>query len=112
MPSKLTEHQINVAVAELCGWTQIDGPYGTRPGGGRGHPPNYSTDLNAIDAAVRTWVGDDAMRAKFYTTSLFDIVDDGAFNAGVWLDLSRLTATARQRSLALLAAAKSTGAKS
>lgn len=44
----MTNEQINAAIAEACGWTDmpiIDGMYGQTP------VPNYCTDLNAMHEA-------------------------------------------------------------
>jgi hypothetical protein len=49
--NKMTDEQINAAIAEACGWTDtpiIDGMYGQTP------VPNFATDLNAMHEAEKT----------------------------------------------------------
>jgi hypothetical protein len=61
----MTDQEINVAIAEACGWTEIRYYYenewttckewlGITPRGGLWHVPNYCTDLNAIHKAEQT----------------------------------------------------------
>jgi len=48
---KVSEQEINEAIALACGWIYYDGWH--HPDG-RGEVPNYCTDLNAMAQAVKT----------------------------------------------------------
>ena len=58
----MTNEQINIAIAELCGWTEIsqytqavDGWYGYEPRNGpHSQVPDYCKDLNAMRKAMLT----------------------------------------------------------
>jgi len=61
----MTNEQINIAIAEACGWTDVWNPVvwnplmstlpvGTSPENFFGHIPNYCNDLNAMHEAEKT----------------------------------------------------------
>lgn len=59
----MTKEQINIAIAELCGWTNMDldspddpeeiAPFGKHPDGYYDKSPNYAADLNAMHEAEK-----------------------------------------------------------
>jgi hypothetical protein len=61
----MTNEQINIAIAELCGWTEIshytqavDGWYGYEPEDGpHSQVPDFCNDLNAMHEAEKILVG-------------------------------------------------------
>lgn len=62
----MTDRQINIAIAALCGWTNImpctcakDLPRGKSPNGNYGHIPVYTHDLNEMHEAEKIfWLWD------------------------------------------------------
>lgn len=96
----MTDEQINRAIAEACGWTDIDG---LSAKGLMGNPPellrsfnyipDYCTDLNAIHDALMTLK--DYRILKYYTQMLEAVVDEP-------LRFYAIRATARQHAEAFL----------
>lgn len=97
----MTDEQINAAIAEACGWTNV----GECENGGfrlRGFPPdryeahrkpipNYCTDLNAMHEAEKVLDSDELFRG--YYLALYDITKSTR---------CPVHATARQRAEAFL----------
>jgi hypothetical protein len=56
----MSDEQINIAIAEACGWTDVwnpvmsTSPVGTSPENFFGHIPRYCNDLNAMHEAEKT----------------------------------------------------------
>jgi hypothetical protein len=88
----MTNEQINVAIAEACGWTEIeqytqaiDGWYGYEPNGDHSQIPNYCNDLNAMHEAEETLdlqkagVFAEQLRVTVYRTTRLPHVDSGSF---------------------------------
>lgn len=94
----MTNHQINAAIAEVCGWTEIGScdcgfkisgmpPYRSAH---KKHIPDYCTDLNEMHDAEK--VLQDDQREVFYPRNL-----------GAWQrPFNVIYATARQRAEAFL----------
>jgi hypothetical protein len=102
----MTDDQINAAIAEACGWTQV----GECENGGfrlRGFPPNRSeahrkpipqfcTDLNAMHEAEKTLTDD---KYHQFTDCLYDLEQHRLNQTNKWRWLS---VTAHQRAEAFL----------
>jgi len=79
----MTTEEIRIAVAELCGWTVIDGVYPRDCGYPPGHPqhkqeeraplPNYPADLNACAEFEKTLTDEEFDR---YVIILWDKIAD------------------------------------
>ena len=110
--NKMTDEQINIAIAEACGWSNIQDsdykPFGKAQLVGR-HPsgsyqnllrlPDYLNDLNAMHEAWETLTL--AKKRQFETELYRVIICDGDYNRND--DAMKITnATARQRAEALL----------
>ena len=78
----MTPNEINVAIAEACGWTGIycsaiqRGPfkprfYGVSPDGNNRLVPNFCGDLNACAEMVKSLA---SSQRRTYTQNLYDIV--------------------------------------
>lgn len=54
----MTEERQRIAIAEACGWTRVEYPWGYLPNGSSPYEgtkiPNYPADLNAMHEAVLT----------------------------------------------------------
>ena len=94
----MTNDQINIAIAELCGWEPVpeghfhpDNPIGQTP-------PSYTTDLNAMHEVEATlqWIETDA-----YLDTLARIVDS-TNGYRMELTFAVAAATAAQRAEAFL----------
>ena len=96
----MTDKQINVAIAQACGWTEIkDNVVGKAPGETANRVmflPNYSTSLNAMHEAEKTLKIADTHE---YTNLLYDIACKAQEENGKWLPYS---ISARQRAEAFL----------
>jgi len=103
----MTDEQINAAIAEACGWTEVraNGDTGIYKGFDNGAElrpdiPDYGNDLNAMhEAEQHLWRKDYNMR--------YDYVDElgKILNPTVWHRMSAtdmLDASARQRAEAFL----------
>jgi hypothetical protein len=87
----VTDHKINVAIAEACGWTPDNRGLGwLSPHGYYAPEPDYCDDLNAMHEAEKVLTDD--QREVFYPRNL-----------GAWQrPFNVIYATARQRAEALL----------
>ena len=87
----MTNHKINVAIAEACGWTPDNRGLGwLSPHGYYAPEPDYCSDLNAMHEAEKTLTDD--QREVFYPRNL-----------GAWQSpFNVIYATARQRAEAFL----------
>lgn len=92
----MTDKQINAAIAEACGWTNIrvcscseDVLHGKSPSGNYGHIPDYCADLNDMHKAEETLSENDRHMTGFLLAHYTEL---GTF----W------RATARQRAEAFL----------
>lgn len=111
----MTDEQINIAIAEACGWTDIRREptfgYGTnhlwwayppmktgQGGNAYQYLPNYCNDLNAMREAEERL--DDKQRRDFAFRLLLALCDGSAADLSEHFDL--LHATARQRAEAFL----------
>ncbi len=88
----MTDEQINAAIAEVCGWTDVSEVHrsGKAPGAdyvGQEFIPDYCNDLNAMHQAEKT------LRGGEWDTYV-DLLAD------TWMQVAR--ATARQRAEAFL----------
>ncbi len=100
----MTSIEINIAIAEACGWTDIsqytqavDGWYGYEPENGpHSQVPNYCNDLNAMHEAEMTLTAD---QFEQYRWILWDICKQ--FRVKDWYRCY-LSSTARQRAEAFL----------
>lgn len=120
----MTDEQINIAIAEACGWKPDDDGagintwdaswvgrklYGMKPLIGNGYlvdqvVPDYCNDLNAMREAEETLVGDspeDAVREAEYCHQLFRVINPTRGGMGTD-EFSKLHATARERAEAFL----------
>ena len=104
----MTDNEINIAIAEACGWTRAhEFDYLTvYPPSNKGKHtyrkgqelrqidklPNYCNDLNAMHEAEKTFAGDDATVEKYWL-ELYDATEQTRWP---------YDATARQRAEALL----------
>ena len=100
----MTNQEINIAIAEKCGWTHLElGPWGGWPFGcppkrvncDKFRIPNYCTDLNAMHSVEAGLVGHEMVK---YQAVLSDITTKNP-HVSCW-DL--IHATARQRAEAFL----------
>jgi len=81
----MTNQQINIAIAELCGWTEIshytqavDGWYGYEPEDGpHSQVPDYCNDLNAMRKAMLTLTNKQGFGFLWY-------LNDMGFVGGDW----------------------------
>jgi hypothetical protein len=87
----MTNHKINVAIAEACGWTPDNRGLGwLSPHGYYAPEPDYCSDLNAMHEAEKVLTDD--QREVFYPRNL-----------GAWQSpFNVIYATARQRAEAFL----------
>jgi hypothetical protein len=103
----MTNEQINIAIAEACGWTEIDG---LSAKGLMGKPPeklcsfaylpNYCNDLNAMHEAERSL---NSQQVQYYTLNLLRVTNnDGAKFHGTLGCFAHVRATAAQRAEAFL----------
>jgi len=104
----MTEQEMNVAIAEACGW-RFEESIAIRPDGWRMHSyinnpkgeftPNYTTDFNAMHEAVATL---SFTQRRLYRLELQRVVSSG-LKEGVLVEMSEcIDATARQRAEAFL----------
>lgn len=92
----MTNQELNIAIAEACGWTDIPiigGMYGQTP------IPDYCNDLNAMHEAEKTLTKDQQIDfsvqlGRLVTTHL-------PASRAAWMDYAIAHATARQRAEAL-----------
>ena len=108
---KLSDEELQIKVAELCGWTSIhpahDSLFGTRhwPDGQSAEGdevPNYPQDLNAMHEAEKTLPTD---RIKKYVYQVSKVASNGNPNAHLFHvqgAVALTTATARQRAEAFV----------
>jgi hypothetical protein len=102
----MTSEQINIAIAEACGWTEIeqytqaiDGWYGYEPENGlHSQVPNYCNDLNAMHEAEKVLNDEQWLQ---YREELRNVVLGGIRMVSQWCKAD-LHATARQRAEAFL----------
>jgi hypothetical protein len=97
----MTDEQINAAIAEACGWTQVNVKHGSgrAPNAdyvGSEFIPNYSTDLNAMHDAEKVL---DKEQVREYQTYMYDMACEIDNIYGRWMPYS---ATARYRAEAFL----------
>ena len=101
----MTPEQQRIAIAEACGWTEIepctccDGVsrgYTPTPGAHKKHLPNYLFDLNAMHEAEETL--QESQRVT-YSNELYDLAVEHSLKTGKW---SYLSMTATQRAEAFL----------
>jgi hypothetical protein len=93
----MTNEQINIAIAEACGWTDIskytqavDGWYGYEPENGpHSKVPDYCNDLNAMHEAEKSL---NQIQARAYSDFLGQSEQDGT-----WAGCHCFHLTARQR---------------
>jgi len=98
----MTNEQINIAIAEACGWNPPPEAMGNMTHGGgkffsseewrEAHIPNYGNDLNAIHEAEKIL---NKKQQNDYCFTLMDIQNS-------WGGFERLHATAKQRAEAFL----------
>ena len=99
----MTDQQLNQAIAEACGWTEIssDGVVGKAPGETCNRVmflPLYCTDLNAMAEAEKTLT---KKQVREYQCYLYDMACEVSATQGRWMPYS---ATARYRAEAFLKA--------
>lgn len=117
----LTDQAINVAVAEFCGWRMVEYPFAypskdmlvERLGQdvvdqlicyGYERIAQFAADLNAIAEAEKRLTDE---QHRLYRSHLFtDAYNSGTANTNDEADRRRVSATARQRSVALLRVVK------
>jgi hypothetical protein len=95
--TKMTNDQINAAIAEACGWRKEDGVYMWTANGIDYTCPDlwdWANDLNAMHEAEKTLIG---LNRHAFCDMLLDTVADSPDH--LW---EVLTATARQRAEAFL----------
>lgn len=105
----MTDHEINVAIAEACGWTLTGTWWIPRAGVGEDiwrdsatGLPQYCTDLNAMREAVNTL---ELQEAGQFAERLIDVVEATERPRLPWVDagsFAHINATARQRAEAFL----------
>jgi hypothetical protein len=97
----MTDEQINAAIAEACGWTEIrDNVVGKAPGETANRVmflPNYSTSLNAMHEAEKVLT---EIQWFYYLNELYNIVR--LPNQPELQMKQAVNATARQRAEAFL----------
>ena len=97
----MTDEQINTAIAEACGWTEIrENLVGKQPGETANRVmflPNYSTSLNMMHEAEKMLTKD----RNSYLTTLAGLVELDHLR-GLDADWPWVCATARQRAEAFL----------
>jgi len=107
----MTDEQINAAIAEACGWTEIRNSV-YRHHKPWGHPPlnhdrikllpDYCADLNAMHEAEKVLMQNNNWRIGEYEARLFSSVGE-MNNVSSWRGVSLcFHATARQRAEAFL----------
>lgn len=108
----MTDEQINAAIAEACGWTDVHFSLAATDEWSTerrvvGMPPkhcthdvapNYCTDLNAIHEAEKTLTRE---QVREYQCHMYDMACEIAVTQGRWMPYS---ATARYRAEAFLKA--------
>ena len=98
----MTDQQINQAIAEACGWTEMrDNVVGKAPGETCNRVmflPLYCTDLNAMAEAEKTLTRE---QVREYQCHMYDMACEIAVTQGRWMPYS---ATARYRAEAFLRA--------
>jgi len=82
----MTNEQINITIAELCGWTEIshytqavDGWYGYEPEDGpHSQVPDYCNDLNAMHEAEKTLIFSERRLFRHWLQKVksYDLGDD------------------------------------
>jgi hypothetical protein len=97
----MTDEQINAAIAQACGWTNVTAAHrsGKAPGAdyvGYEFYPNYCTDLNAMHEAEKVL---NSSEEKMYFANLKEIVGDLIWYRTIG---KVYRATARQRAEAFL----------
>jgi hypothetical protein len=112
----MTDDQINIAIAEACGWTDCEHveALGLCKGKhenvlpqyffGYSQLPDYCNDLNAIHDAEISLSGDGlecSLNEARYGEALFRVINPTKDGAGT-RDFDKITATARQRAEAFL----------
>lgn len=103
----MTDEQINAAIAEACGWTQVNVKHGSRraPNAdyvGSKFIPNYCADLNAMHEAEKVLMQNNNWRIGEYEARLFSSVGEmNNVSSGRGVRLC-FQATARQRAEAFL----------
>jgi hypothetical protein len=98
----MTDEQINAAIAEACGWTQVNAEHrsGKAPNAdyvGVEFIPDYSNDLNAMHEAEAYLIKNTTMLD--YTDQLYDLACKSLKELKIW---NPYGATARQRAEAFL----------
>lgn len=102
----MTSIEINIAIAEACGWTEIeqytqaiDGWYKYEPNGDHSQIPNYCADLNAMHEVENTLIFSERKLFRHWLQKVksYDLGDD------VMIAIDECVhATARQRAEAFL----------
>lgn len=108
----MTDQEMNVAIAEACGWTVDANGWWSHPtlpdnGGAMAFPPSYCNDLNAMHEAenhaayhATEWFSEEGHTASFADAYIYNLRDVLAANA--FDDFMFCGATARQRAEAFL----------
>jgi transposase len=101
----MTYEQINAAIAEACGWTNVSARHrsGRCPGAddlyvGHEFLPDYCSDLNAMHEAEKTLTKEQVSEYQCY---MYDMACEISATQGRWMPYS---ATARYRAEAFLKA--------
>lgn len=100
----MTNEQINVAIAEVCGYKQnpLTGWwFGPVDNGGEPECPDYCTDLNAMHEAEKTLNGNH-QRIAFYQDHLIRVLKITGFGPFGTIENWLFHATAHQRAEAFL----------
>ena len=97
----MTDKQINAAIAEACGWTQVNAEHcsGRAPNVeyvGSEFIPNYCNDLNAMHEVEMVLTKE---QIREYQTYMYDMACEIDNTCGRWMPYS---ATARYRAEAFL----------
>ena len=99
----MSDEQINIAIAEECGWKQVDGEECFFDNGTEQvyieYIPDYCNDLNAMHEAEKSLAGD---IRNHYIDFLGEAYSDSWEFARQWMSSSPKAATARQRAEAFL----------
>jgi hypothetical protein len=101
----MSNEQINIAIAEACGWNPPPEGMGNMTHGGgkfmsseewrKSHLPNYCNDLNAMHEAVREVFTGSHMQLDYSRTLIFVIKKSSPICKSFFSDFDLATATAR-----------------
>jgi len=105
----MSDQEINIAIAEACGWAEIDGLsakglMGKPPGKlcSFDYLPDYCNDLNAMHEAVIKTFQDASMQLDYSRMLIFVIKKSSPICKRFFSDFDLANATARQRAEAFL----------